>query len=1308
MKKRGDTTKKGYALQMINCDIIADGVKSCNIFIDRLGNGIQNITGIHPSELKVVPPENPKTRREHLERLTHDLFDNIYEAGEKFAFQPDIPDLRLKLLQYVLIQDFGFMLSATMKTLNTKTLKAMCGKINEMMKMQNKTLNKFTKNFGDVIRSSFVDESGFLGEFLYKAQSLSDNAFSAHQHITRKHGESVRLFLRHIEEAISDIRDVSDLLVNEGLVGVKDDDGRDVTIIAALKGEKFKVRDILTGEESTRDLENLSIKDRKTLEGCVFLTYSRMMTEMLMGRSRYIKTAVIPVRKDERGKETKEYIEFKKSNDIKKIDEHLKRMKEYGKKGLVYPFAYTITKGQYTYTYIMIKNGEGKSEKAKKGVQALPIGKTKEVYTAYLISKKKGKEGTPEHLKDTGYTTEMAEEVMPSGFYRANKSKHVRAITDSKYKDDPDVYNVPEWEDFQRMKHQPQEKVMLGKVRGTEEEVNPKNMWETVSNYRDMFRQVFEEIKEKMERQDARLNVLKQKLAGKGENIDDVLEQVEEITGFHNTIWKDREGNLHTPGSFMRSMGMNYFPMLFHDQDAKNDIKNAIDQIAGKIEAIKDELGEESSKTVIDNEYIESLKEQLTEKNNMLLDLKDTYAIANKEKEANKDNLLSRSVFSKNRTSIMDYTNARTDFNAIEEYVSNIYRALEINDLKIDLLTAIPRMPKQEHLEVDMKGKIYNIYIDENKKVVRSDYEPFLKKSLKAVYQHVRVKGGGIKSIGMQRDLVDHMINRTKAALSDPTVQGGILPNTALAELINVFRSKSNQMTPEAVQSMIVGINSFTASWLLASPGATAVINNTQRANVLVVVGKMYAEGLRESNTDKWKDIAQHTGVENVVNVLNEVLLGSAGGEVALKDFLFFPVGIMGIKIPWKGTLTWVRLHRIGRESFIKKGDTAFNKFLEQLLDKRNKGEKRYTEKEISIMYKEGEITDEQLGELMKNALPSKMSKVLSTLEQDAEGKRAETLRHMRQAYWDILFKKKTFEEEDLIREFKILVGDVKGEVLKRGVSATMMWWFDEYGGAPGKGIMTMKETEIKMRRETAIVHLNIADGLGLLGTGEDRFKSEKATFIARAGVYSHMFGMSQAFLPDYWAGAGRAFGQFKGYPYNQVLRDWRVMKNFWYSTEGEKVLARLATGMGRLAFQGVKMPYTMGSMAAKTFTHNRKPLKESMAEHISEDQMAYQMASMLYTRVFATVIGSLIYELPGITMLYRAMRGKMLLRGMENPLFGLLFRTLLWSLHFGVGRDEEDDVIRGWTLLLIPPLIGAIIETSIKTVKYVAPDEKY
>jgi len=1273
---------------MANCDVIEHSMQDCDAFLDRLNNGIQGITGIHPSRI-TDRPKKLKTREDVLTALTLDLHENINEAGEEYAYHPDIPQSRLHGLQYVMVQDYGHMLTAeTAEHININTLISMYRKAKSLMKKQ-KDLSVTDRTFGDVLRTMIKrDKSGLMAKYIEQTLSLSDNASSAHEALTRKHMTSANLLNTHIRLVLEEMpKSIDEIMVGEGLTGVRDDDGRLVTIVSALEDGTFRVKDDLTEETRIKKLEDLSIRNGSDLQNATYKTYFKFMSELLMGRSRYIEAAVIPIRKNAQGFETSEFKNFRKTEDWKKIERQIEEFKKYGEKGLSYPFAYTVSHKGTEYTYIMIKNGEGiaprkePSVKKSKGVPHLPPGETHETYRAYLIAKKtaKGKE----YLKDTGYTQEWANEVLPTGFYRGQKSQHTRAVSDHR-DTNLDIYNITEWQNFQHMKHQPDNDIIDGTAKGVQEELPPINIWEAVSQYRHLLREIFVDVHNRLKIEDSRLEELEHKLRMQyGRDLDSFLEMVEEVSGFKNTVWRDEGGNLHTPASFMRTKGINYFPMLFHDQDARNDIKAAISMVEDKITALEDDIAIEE-----DEDVIEDIQEELLDKKAMLQGVVDSYLISiGKDQDIEKkDSILARSVYSKNRGTIMDYTKSRTDPQTIEQYIGRIYRALEINKLKYNLLQVLPLIPKQEIHRVILVNNVFDIVV-ENGKVVSSEYKQFIGKPITAVKANVKRLRGEIKLHDIESTMYDHLINRTKVTLSDPTAQGGLFPNTRIAGWINKFRSKDHvQITPQAVQDVIISVNSFAASFFLASPGATAAINNTQRVNPLAVFGgEVFSEAMQLESDPVWQDRTQHAGVRNIVNIFNEILLGSVGDETTIRDFLFLPF----VKFPGKGIFDWNKLRQLGRTSFIEKGDSTFNNLLGKMLDKR-------TEKEISTLVKEGKITRAQAEEMMQSAHPSAISKKLDKLYKEAKGQRAETLRRMRQAYWDILFKTDKTSVEDLQQEFKILVGSARSDVVKRGVSACMSWWFNELGTIPGKGFFTMAESEKKMRTQTAIAHLLIADRMGHLGESKDRFKSEKAIFIARAGVYAHMFGMSQAMLPDLWAGGGRTMGQFKGYAYNQIKRDFQIMDNYFKSTRGKNVLARIATGAGRFAWQTVKGVTYPFRKLVHNMAYGRSDMKKSGESWSKEDRMAQQIAYMTHTRIFATLYHSLVWEFgaPGLGAILRKMRTGMYLHGAENPLFGLVFRTLLYTLAYG-GADDEDRIMKGWQRLLLPPLISYMIEKT-------------
>ncbi len=521
------------------------------------------------------------------------------------------------------------------------------------------------------------------------------------------------------------------------------------------------------------------------------------------------------------------------------------------------------------------------------------------------------------------------------------------------------------------------------------------------------------------------------------------------------------------------------------------------------------------------------------------------------------------------------------------------------------------------------------------------------------------------------------LINRVKISIGDPDVHAGwriSWGNQEVANFMNSIKSLTRmeqEWDAGKAEKAILSITSFITAKLLTSK--PALNNRTQTVNDGIRGGfKIMFKAHRQYTSPYWQAVINHTGGLQQVSMFQDIML--AGQDVKWTDAGIVTHPLIGVltagitkTIPTTNMVNYVRIWRYGRDKFI---DGAL---------------KKQGPEDIKKIYE-----------------------FLLRLARESEGLERKDLEYLAENYWDLLFHTKSESNEKFIRaRFKNLVGVVNETRMKRMVSWTLSWHWK-----PFKELMTFTGGE-KVNRSVSIVSaLMLADEMGALGAssattsvehptdgGEmkvhDRFFSDTAVNIARNAVYNSQFGMNQVYLPEAFGGIGRIGGQFKAYPYFQVLHDHNLFSALVRGSQGHGFVAGLGDATWRLTSEASRSGFNWIKVGLGDETKKYSPGQKG------PDHEARAVLRLLSTRMMASVFAPLLEVIPGWGYSMRLLLGTTAMgtiRGAENPIAAVFARLILLSILLQGDYDDDDD--RSWAyddiLRLIIPVLASVIWQAI------------
>ena len=980
-------------------------------------------------------------------------------------------------------------------------------------------------------------------------------------------------------------------------------DGNRRLMVVGADNESFDVRFVETDDEG---IESLSDKvesipraevdlNEESIKQKIGQAFHRVYKEVLAGKTRYIVPKHIP-------SGSAAYIAFKESAEGKHLDrvwnEIRGKLAESEKQGKPFndPRVHEIT-DRYgtTYKYIMYKTPETQvGERYHAYIyQSIDADGTKLNYF-------KKNMGTETSLTGEG-TSRALEDIIQEGWHTAQEHRRYSdlRIVGKRYNGEniySDIDQVRSYTEFKRTDQIPSDlEDTLWKAVHQRRKLN-KRFWKKGQAY----------IKKTQKRLQVTSDFVSKQLRASGltdEEVDEIIGDVMSIGGYKANIYRDpNTGTIKSSLDWAQQRPMNYDPTMFYEGDYEDIAGQERDFLIEKMEEIQGFLDTDDTQ---DKKSKDSMEAYLVHLEGIVDGIESTLkrisgAPVTGIEDQDEVDIINKPVHFKHLGSMMNHMDRRTDTAVDVEYFDKSIQALQMNDIKVHLLQALLKMPHD-------------------------------------------------------KDMADYLIRDTRVAFGDPNYQSDIMDNESMAKTMNKITPKwwrqkrlgeNKDFTASDVQFYTMFNNLHWTSkylnWFAALP------NNFQRLNPVINYGfKLVGTSMREwSNRDSGnprstmlKEAVENTGVLELLNAFNEMLMGLHSSDPTLRDYA-----------PIK-KIEAVAFLNMSRKEFIDKGHPAVDFILKKLWEKGGRAEgfgmtpqdvKRL--KQLRSLYFE-------LSHLPKDEKFSKMENDL---------------------------KYQLVEDR-----MKKLIRNISKKQLRRATVFTLKW----FPVKSGEKWMTFSGVEESLRAETAIASILHADELGNLPKGEDRFKSPEAVSIARNAVYNMQFGMSPQFLTTAFGGPMKGVMQFKGYIYFQTLHDKKIVENFVNSARGQgatDIASRMMDAMRRMGKNERKQKGDEELIKVYRFMATRV-----MASMLGVLVEFFKSPAFLATKVASALLP--------IGALSRNPLGSVY-RGGESPLLGFTLRAMFYMVLFGMFDDDDDD--RFMTQIrrfFLPPFITVLLETFIK-----------
>ena len=748
------------------------------------------------------------------------------------------------------------------------------------------------------------------------------------------------------------------------------------------------------------------------------------------------------------------------------------------------------------------------------------------------------------------------------------------------------------------------------------------------------------------------------------ERKEDIINQIFGFYDIKNALYTSKQtGHIYNKNSFFMKKKGNYFPWMWEDDVTVDMLDDAIENINLRNENVLSELEltEEEQKVYEADwtdqvEALESVKESILNK--------DAYF-----EEGGKVSVGTQTAMTKHRKLWTDPSKRMKQSDVLKRYIDKTVYGLSTQVLYVEALESL----------VDL------------------------------------AKTAKTKSSALFAVQTDFIMERLKLAINDPTAKAGMpigkndwnYDNRAVADGLNKlmkYIGSDVRYTPRSAAKLIKTQRGLVSGALLGYEGA--LVNKSQITNSIVNLGFTVYNQVRQARKHNfvettnaelagmdWRGTIESTGISQMVTGLADALAPISEVSVGDRAYSFaslIPGLPFGKFIPAKALKRFTRMEwrkNKAADSFIDKGEPEVDEFL------------RTIENTRIVKYRE-------LKKAMKNIdMDSKskkaVAKILTSIDQEFGAEknylRKRNIEKMRTMFIDLITTSKEDNTRGVLEQkFKNLIGRISDERLEKMIAYKLSWWFEGIPILSGLSKhFTFTEGELEMREDGAMMHLMYAYQAGYLGERGDMitrhyeddngdmieyktfecFDTELAHRIARNGVRNEYFGMTPVHLGAAFAGLGAGIHQYKGYPLQQQIFDYNVIKRL--DTENKTEWAsRIKMEIGNITHE---------------FTHG-KPFNP---KDPNVDENARAIIRMFGLRGMATVGAAF---LDGAFFL-RAMYGigfmrplRTIIHGAQDPLAALALR-MITNGYVYASMDDDEKTVRGvlysgWdTLRLFMPI---------------------
>ncbi len=497
-------------------------------------------------------------------------------------------------------------------------------------------------------------------------------------------------------------------------------------------------------------------------------------------------------------------------------------------------------------------------------------------------------------------------------------------------------------------------------------------------------------------------------------------------------------------------------------------------------------------------------------------------------------------------------------------------------------------------------------------------------------------------------EVAEWLINRVKIATGSLDYNANFLgldiSNRNMAAGLNKVAKKvgkKGEWKPEDVHYWGTGFNMWASGNLLGM--WASLNNNTQRIAMIEEFGWNYTKRawdiMNDPNfldSDIYRAV-QNSGVLDLINHFSDMLVGERGIQI----------GIVSHRIKPNLAFTEVQL---AKSKFMRQKTSVFDVLL----------------KDISGLTKRQKLHVKAMKEYTKEEAVLELHKKRGQL-------------------WDVLRAEKLGETK---RRLKILNRSLTHEEIGKLATWKLRW----LPGNLDNKWLTFSGGELDMRIQADIIGFLMAEDMGLLNEELDipKYEQQPAVDAGRMSVYNTMFGMSLQWLPEGFGGGGKQAFQYKPYTYHEMIREHRIMENFFAgNVKSLGGFRRIASAFMSQFKKGTKYGDKRDEFAIRAVRLMEGRGLMTMAMNIMLFSPGLSAFSSLMRKIYTGSPLKKLPFLPGIAV-----------RGYKSPWVDMAMKVILTGMMMGgfLHRLKDKKEKEWWNdikFLIFPPLISWMFNLS-------------
>jgi len=526
----------------------------------------------------------------------------------------------------------------------------------------------------------------------------------------------------------------------------------------------------------------------------------------------------------------------------------------------------------------------------------------------------------------------------------------------------------------------------------------------------------------------------------------------------------------------------------------------------------------------------------------------------------------------------------------------------------------------------------------------------YIRKTITAI-QYNKLKVEMLKAIAVIKnpELKRWLINQSKVAMGDMSHEAGFmgvdLSYGKLADIGNKaykITNSTRRTSPESIAKRVATHNNWISGNLLNF--ISTLGNYTQLESVIETWGlEHFMRAIKARKLPEIQEALKFSGVLDLINAYADFMSGGSTEDINWATPIKSRAAMAGL---WASKVKFIN------------NSTTFDGWLRKLLPHKDRDSLTALKRQRKLMYEQFEI--------------------LRGARRKKDGTAVLAARELR-----ILKNRINSMNKNM----------TKSQV-NQAASWMLTWLLDEKFQS-----FTFSGAELLMREITATEGMMLSQDFQELDNEKpgNIYKQEPALRWARSHTYNTMFGMSREYFPQMFTGLGAWSGQFKTYQFQEMIREYKIMEDF-FGTTGGGIFNVPGWGARLLKASGQKGKRTIGGMLGKGSRTYSEILRSKDPKF---DLSAERALNFFFWRGGASFLTTALWWSPGLMAINTALKavGKRSVIGNigVRPVSSVIISNLIKAIYlitagWNFSGDKPEEQMKNDLIMLFAPVAFNVI----------------